>query len=45
LGVGQAEIGLDRLRQDSEDLAVEEVENVGKKKQRQENAGMGPARS
>jgi hypothetical protein len=39
------QVGLDRLRQDSENLAVEEIEDVGDEEQRQEDSGMGPASS
>jgi hypothetical protein len=37
------EVRLDRRVQDSEDLPVEEIEDVGEQKERQQGAGLGPA--
>jgi hypothetical protein len=45
LGIGEVEVSLDRRVQDPEDLPVEEVEDVGEQKERQEDAGLGPAPS
>ena len=33
LGVGQPEVGLDRLRENAEDLPIEEIEDVGEQKE------------